>query len=876
MNKSNNKKILLFGQGTYLNRGCEAIVKTTALSIKRVNKSNSVRVATFDFYYDRNYHNKIIDKYIKHNIKNELNEQDKLKENELITKNASPAKLEEFYEKNVISEIDLADICFSIGGDNYCYDPPVWLFVLDKEAKERNKKLVLWGASIEKKSLDIEAIKDLRKFDIILARESLTYRNLAKFIDNEKLMLLPDPAFALDSQKTKLPNQFKEFPVIGLNVSPIITNWRGEEYVLASINKLINHVLKKSSCSIALISHVTRDYDNDLEILRKIKSQFQEEPRVFLIDRDDLECGKLKYIISKLKFLIAARTHASIAGYSSQVPTLVLGYSIKSKGIAKDIFGSFKNYVLPLEDISGENLIEKFDFLVENAVSIKKILKEKAPILKKQAENLYAAVIERLEKLDNKNIIKKEKCSGCSACANICPKSAIDMQPDKEGFSFPVVNKKKCIDCKICRQICPNNRSYEYRYAGLQAYGCKNLSERERLKSSSGGIFSLLAKKVLSNKGCIFGAAFENNDVKHIKIENEIDLEKLRGSKYVESTIGNCYLEARKELEKGRKVLFSGTPCQIEGLKNFLGKEYDNLTSVSVVCHGVPSKKVFLNHLEELEKRYGDKFLKINFRNKDKGWKNYQIEYVFEKKSIKKNIWKDNYMIGFLKNYYLRQSCYDCDFRLYKKNMADIILGDFWGIENEDKKLDDDKGVSAVIINSEKGAKDFDSIKEETINKKFEIDQIGKYNPCLLESVLLNKHRFSFFSLFEKMGLNFSVNYFTKNDKIDEVKNELQQIQNRLQQSDNFLQQEKGELQQVQDSLQRSKERIRQTIKRLQKTRTLYQKKEGELLDVINSRKWYIITKLASVFNYIFPHGSSRRKLLIIGYRKSKKIFRKR
>jgi len=459
------KKILLFGQGTYLNRGCEAIVKSTASNIKRANSSNKITVATFDLEYDQNRHKKLIDKYLNHSTKNDLSDNEKYKEAELTTSGASSLMMEEFYEKEVISEIDKADICLSVGGDNYCYDLPSWLFVIDKKAREKNKKLVLWGASIGEENLNNEVIKDLRKFDVILARESITHGNLSRFIENKRLILCPDPAFSLDIEVTNLPVVFEEADVVGINISPIVTNIGDEGLVLKGVVNLINYILRDLKLSVVLLPHVTKKDNNDLDILKKIKEKFKEDNRVLLIDDESLNCSNLKYIISKCRFLVAARTHASIAGYSTEIPTLVLGYSVKSKGIAKDIFGSYENYVLSVQDLNNEKaIVNKFKFIINKEKEIKNVLEQKMPKFIRNSRNLFETVINRIEELEMDFITKKEGCSGCSACSNICPKKAIEMQEDSEGFEYPFVNKSECINCGLCKKVCPNNKNYNYRY----------------------------------------------------------------------------------------------------------------------------------------------------------------------------------------------------------------------------------------------------------------------------------------------------------------------------------------------------------------------------------------------------------------------------
>ncbi|MFZ2976082.1 MAG: polysaccharide pyruvyl transferase family protein [Candidatus Moraniibacteriota bacterium] len=816
MNKKYN--ILLFGHGSYLNKGCEAIVTNTSKTIKEFNRSNKLTVATFDIENDKKYYNDIIDKYVIHEWAHKFDRE------KIALCDEKKVDIEEMAHKDVVKEIERNDLFISVGGDNYCYNVSNWLYFIDKKIKEKNKKLILWGASVNAEAIDEKFIKDIREFDIVLVRESLTYGLLSKFIDEKKIILGPDIAFSLEIQKINLPEKFNSKEgIVGLNISPMILNYQSDKTdIIASVKKLIDYILSNHKYKIALIPHVYIEDGNDLDTLEKIKEMYSNDERVFVLKERIYNCNELKYIISKCRFLIAARTHASIAGYSTYVPTLVLGYSIKSKGIAKDIFGNYEDYVLPIEEMSEKKLIEKFKCLVENEEKIKNVLEKKMPIFEKESDKLFEVTLEKLEKLDSENVTKKEGCSGCGACANSCPQKAIEMKEDNEGFLFPNINKQKCIECNICRNICPNNKNYAYEYDNLLAYACKNISKNERLKSSSGGVFSLLARNILKQGGCVFGATYFDYEVKHIKIDNEKDLSKLRGSKYVQSIIGDCYNKVKQELESEKKVLFSGTPCQIEGLRAFLGKDYSNLYCVSVVCHGVPSKKVFLKNIKELEKQQNDILIEINFRNKEKGWKNYQVEYIFKNKSVKKKIWEDSFMIGFLKNYYLRQSCYDCEYRLSKKSTADIILGDFWGIDIEDKNFDDDRGVSAVIVNSEKGLEIFEKIRDGIIFKTVKVEQIYKYNTCLKDSVVLNKERFEFFGLLEKNKFDLVTGYLS--NKKDEK---------------------------------------------------LYKNIQGKIEIVHISHKKQIIMRTTSLLNLIFLIKNFTNRYLKIGYYKILKIYNK-
>lgn len=342
------------------------------------------------------------------------------------------------------------------------------------------------------------------------------------------------------------------------------------------------------------------------------------------------------------------------------------------------------------------------------------------------------------------NIEDKTQCSGCFACASKCPKDAITMKEDDYGFKYPVVDKSKCINCGLCDRVCPiiNNKEINNEPS---AYACINKNENIRMKSSSGGIFTLIAEYILSQNGIVFGAAFNDLfEVEHISIEKIEELEKLRTSKYLQSSIGNSYKEAKTFLDEGRKVLFTGTPCQIEGLKRFLNNEYENLYTQDIICHGVPSPKVWKRYINYRRNSDKDILKKVNFRNKEKGWKEYSLKLVYSNKCYSKTQKEEPYMRVFLSNLCLRDSCYACSFKKYNR-ISDLTLADFWGIDNIDKTLNDDKGTSLVIVNSNKGKKLFDYIKSSCIIKEVDLDEAIKYNKSFISSAGYNKNREGFF-----------------------------------------------------------------------------------------------------------------------------------
>lgn len=370
------------------------------------------------------------------------------------------------------------------------------------------------------------------------------------------------------------------------------------------------------------------------------------------------------------------------------------------------------------------------------------------------------------------NIKDKKNCCGCKACEIICPKNCIEMTVDEEGFWYPIVDKDKCIDCGMCEKSCPIlNKANRKKSFDAKIYGAYSNSESIRINSSSGGTFSELATSVLEKNGAVFGCTM-NDDfsfAKHIKVEDVDDLSKLQGSKYLQSDTNITFEEVKNCLQNGQEVLYSGTPCQIAGLKSYLGKyskDY-NLTTVDIICHGVPSSAVWNCYKSSLEKEFDSTVEKISFRNKSNGWQNYSLSCEFEnKKEYKKFAGDDLYLRGFVADYYLRPSCYDCQFK-GDNIKSDITLADFWGIDKVNPKFNDDKGASLVVIHSQKGQQIFDEIKDnEKITCFSENAEKGlEYNPSYYNSVKMKSMRKVFFKQFEKNGVEAFENCCGKSNK---------------------------------------------------------------------------------------------------------------
>lgn len=345
------------------------------------------------------------------------------------------------------------------------------------------------------------------------------------------------------------------------------------------------------------------------------------------------------------------------------------------------------------------------------------------------------------------SISDKTLCCGCSACAMKCPKHCITMHNDNEGFRYPVVNEAECIDCGLCEKVCHELHPYDERKP-LNVYAAINTDEQVRMNSSSGGMFYLLAEKAISERGVVFGARFDEDwQVVIDYAETLEDVKPFMGSKYVQARTATAYRDAETFLKQGRKVLFSGSPCLIAGLYHYLRKDYDNLTTVDFVCHGVPSPKVWRRYLDEVVKAGKQAINDVKFRNKGNGWKkfNFVLTYSQEEKTYSLCSWhqQNHYMRAFLSDMILRPSCHDCRAKQGRSH-SDITIADFWVINVEMPEMDDDKGTGLVLVNTEKGRQALDWNK---VNKKDSSIQVAsKYNAGLSSLTKPHPKRAEFFA----------------------------------------------------------------------------------------------------------------------------------
>lgn len=331
--------------------------------------------------------------------------------------------------------------------------------------------------------------------------------------------------------------------------------------------------------------------------------------------------------------------------------------------------------------------------------------------------------------------LDKYECCGCTACEQVCAKGAISMVQDKEGFSYPVINKDLCVNCGLCEKVCAFAQP-QYTNSKSPAVYATHLKEtEERKKSSSGGIFYAIAKWVIAQGGIVYGAAFNKElQLSHIGIEDLNDLEKLRGSKYLQSALDNTYKEVREQLKQSRWVYFVGTGCQVAGLKAFLRKEYTTLVTSDLVCHGVPSQKLFNKHIEYLGKKVNGKIIGYKFRD-TKQWGQYE-KYIYKKKNkvnykLTGHYSLSPYIYAFESLYTQRYSCYDCKYTQIPRQ-GDITLADYWGVKEFFPQIDAKTGVSLVLVNNEQGKKAWEEIKDGLEYHESCVEHGAKYNGNLV------------------------------------------------------------------------------------------------------------------------------------------------
>lgn len=555
------------------------------------------------------------------------------------------------------------------------------------------------------KTVCSEIKKQLATFDNVSIRE-LEGVNICKNQLNVYAENVLDPVFLLDKTKFEKLAKFSDKKFAGMLVSYVLDNDNSTTLEIAKLaNKLgvelVNLSLKNKS----------------FQVVDWLKAFI--DAKYIITDSYHGVCFAL---IFNKPFIAKINTKRGISRFTS----------------LKTIFNLEKQFVT---EISEDKVFEEYDIeFVNNTIS--------------QKREFGLNYLKKVLQTKPKTFITKA-CSGCAACANICPKLAIKMTDDFKGFKHPQVDSKLCVDCGLCKKICPLHNSNKIKNYNNKKPDCYALMANDDIrlgKSSSGGAFSVLAENIIKSNGYVVGVVLDNNMAKHIVINSLDEINKLRGSKYVQSDIGACYKEIKALLDNSKLVLFTGTPCQVAGLKAYLQKDYEKLVTVDLVCHGVPSPKVLKKYLRE--NTNDDKVLDIDFRNKSDGWSNkLRIFIKTDRGEVIKNAAEDEYMQAFLRNYILRKSCFNCPFQQIPRQ-GDLTIGDFWRVGKYSSKLDDGKGTSLLLINNKKGKTLFEKVKNDfKVKERVPLKYAIKGNKTLIKPTNRNKFVDRFFLSLEGMSL---------------------------------------------------------------------------------------------------------------------------
>lgn len=352
---------------------------------------------------------------------------------------------------------------------------------------------------------------------------------------------------------------------------------------------------------------------------------------------------------------------------------------------------------------------------------------------------------------------RKEQCCGCSACMSVCPQKAIKMVEDEEGFLYPEIDETLCIECGACKRVCSFHDDYKtpQRQEHISAYGVKHKNTKERETSRSGGVFVAIADYVLALGGIVYGAALNHQlAVEHIRVEERTELRKLKGSKYVQSDMKNIFEQVYRDLQEDKYVLFSGTGCQVAGLLNYVPNKWkEKLITCDIVCHGVPSPRIWQDYLHYMEKQNGKKIVKVDFRDKSYGWNTHYETLYFDEEGREK-VTSRLFASMFNRAIMLRPSCGECHFTNLRR-VSDFTLADFWGIENVAPEFNDNRGVSLLLVNTQKATDIFSRISEEI--EYIAVDIRNCMQPNLVHPSKIADNRDKFWSDYYKHGYEYCV-----------------------------------------------------------------------------------------------------------------------
>ena len=579
---------------------------------------------------------------------------------------------------------------------------PVFYFDFLSDTERKIAYACSFGVSSIKGKKATKITNYLNRFDYISVRES-SGCEIVKSLTGNVVPVMPDPTLLL--QRT----DWDKVSRYNLNLNNYIfcyfLSWN-EEYW-----KYVENVSQQLGYQIVIVPSVKQTYQVDAKILKNIGP----EEWVGLVKNanyviTDSFHGTVFSIIYNKPFTVLKRfSDDNPRSQNSRIYTLLEHYNLTNRlGINTDIFN--------LQEYTKVNSQVEYDrrYALE---WLNKVLK-----------------VEKVEDIPHAN------CNGCGLCSVVCPKQCIEMKEKPDGFLYPHVNKKDCIGCGLCVKKCPEY-GFIAREKVKQVYAAKTRDRKLITESTSGGIFGELAKSILDTGGVVYGAAYVDVDVvRHQRISNISELYKLNGSKYVQSEISSVYPMIKEDLLSSKNVLFSGTGCQIAAIRNYLPKDFNNLICVEVVCHGVPAPGLFKKYIKWLSQKGNAPVLKYQFRSKCERPTGEHSKYYYEtSKGFNSGYsYEDPYYGSFLCGSILRNSCYKCNFK-GRLRSGDITIGDFWGIEKTNSKINTDSGISLVMINTEKGNRMFEPLKNRLDLYKSSFEEAEKFNPSISHSTASKK-----------------------------------------------------------------------------------------------------------------------------------------
>lgn len=597
-----------------------------------------------------------------------------------------------------------------------------------KFAPEKSKKII-YGASIGKKAIDnfeIPLFKHyLKNNDNISVREKASIDSISK-CTNKLIETVIDPTLLLKKEDYDLLkndmglNNKKYIFVYALEYNEELIKIAEKISKNENLPIIFNRPYKKFSNQTKSVPHI-----GPSEFLGLIKNA------TYIVTNS--YHGFIFSIIYNKKFVAIpnTKTPARIEELASNLNinnTLV--YSSNNFNSIQNIKIDYKKVEKNINSLKNESLL-----FLENS-----LIKDRFNPSKKSY-------------LDDED---KFKCYGCCACKEICSTDSINMVADFEGFIYPEINHETCNQCNICKKICiySNNELLEKNENYPKVYASYNKDHKERVCSSSGGIFLPLARKIVEKEGYVIGARYTKNmQVKHTIGRNIGDCKKFSGSKYVKSDINGLFPKIKKLLSEDKPILFVGVPCQVAGLKTYLKSENtDKIYFVEILCHSNPSPKVFEKYVSYLEEKYNSPVIDFKFKDKKNGWNKPSVCIKFENgEEIYEGGRFNNYNRGFQTSLFARPCCYECEF-VANNRVGDMTIADFWGIENIEKSLNDDNGVSIIILNNKKGEFLFDSIKDDLHYFKQDMKKAFIKNHKF--PITLNKRRYEFFSKIDNEPIN--------------------------------------------------------------------------------------------------------------------------